>query len=148
MPERNPTRSPTFIAGTVLESGTPNTGQQTFTDGGSRTFQKLSGTAGGDANIWVGAGRLDAALLHPELLAANPAASGVTVLFYDSAAAVSGGPLTNKIVGVLRSMETKSGQVQGGQVSKFGFVFTSGLCHTSASGMPGFTASYTPVISG
>ena len=38
MPERNPTAKPTIIAGTVLESGTPNTGQVQYTIGGTKTF--------------------------------------------------------------------------------------------------------------
>lgn len=148
MPERNPTAKPTIIAGTVLESGTPNTGQVQYTIGGTKTFTKFSGTAGGDANIVVGGGRLDAVLLHHSAI---PGASGVAIVFYDSAVAVSGGPLAtsgHKIVGAISPTSTISGALTPPQVLDLGFVFTSGLCHTSASGQPGFSVSYTPVISG
>lgn len=151
MPERNPTAKPTVIAGTVFESGTPNTGQIPYTLGGTRTFGRFSGTAGGDVNIWVGGGRLDTVLLHPATVATIPAASGVAPIFYDSAVAVSGGPINasgHKIVGVGLPATTVSGAAIGGQVISLGIVFSSGLCVTGASGMAGFTACYTPTVSG
>ena len=101
MPERLATSKPTILAGTTLESGVPNTGQTLWTAGGTRTASVLSGSAGGDANLWVGGGRLDKGQLHPW---AGAVYSGKPVIFYDAAVAVSGGPLAtsgHKIVGVL-----------------------------------------------
>lgn len=151
MPERLPTPRPTIVAGTNFESGTPNTGQLMHTLGGSRLANVFSGTAGGDSNIWVGAGRLDLALMHRSILAAIPAASGLPVVFYDSAAAVSGGPLAtsgHKIVGILAPAVTASGTVIYGETRSFGTVFTSGLCATGTSGQAGWSCSFTPVVSG
>lgn len=152
MPERLPTAKPTVVAGTNIESGTPNTGQVPYTIGGSRTFNKLSGTAGGDANIFVGGGRLDLGFQHGATVLAL---SGQAITFYDSAVAVSGGPLAasgHKVVGVLgfnQPQPAASGDVyQGGNVQNLGFVFTSGLCHNSRSGQLGFTVSYTIAVSG
>jgi hypothetical protein len=151
VPNRNPTATPTIIAGTVLESGTPNTGQVMYSDGGNRLNSVFSGTAGGDANHWVGAGRLDSAFYHGQTVLAL---SGQFVTFYDAAAAVSGGPLAtsgHKIVAVLGfgNFGNASGNVYtGGDLVKFGTVFTSGLCYASRSGQLGFSVCYTPVISG
>lgn len=155
MPERNPTTKPTFIAGTNLQSGTPNTGQIQYTQGGQQTFCTLSGTAGGDANIWVGGGRVDIAQLHPWAASVQ---SGKPAVLYDAAAAVSGGPLAtsgHKIVAVIcipnAGNQIGSGLMLGGQgfpPQQLGFVFTSGLCIASTSGMPGVTVAFTPVISG
>lgn len=156
MPERLPTAKPLVMVGSNLESGTPNTGQLPFTQGGSRVACVFSGAAGGDANLWVGGGRLDKAQLHPWAVSVM---SGKPVIFYDAAAAVSGGPLPasgHKIVGVLAFDTNAADQIgsglatgsQGGKVREFGFVFTSGLCCTGTSGQPGFSVSFTPVISG
>lgn len=153
MPNRAVTRNPTIMAGTVLGSGEPNTGQIPLTLGGSRNHTVFSGTAGGDANIWVGAGRLDAAFFVDSALIAL---SGQPVVFYDSAVAVSGGPLAasgHKVIGVLAPSKEfattgiSGAALRGGDVRNFGFVFTSGLCHTGRSGGAGFSVSYTPVMS-
>lgn len=150
MAERNPTKNPQITAGTVLESGTPNTGQVLGTHGGSKNHSVLSGTAGGDAAIHVGGGRLDKVCLHPSTI---PAASGVAIVFYDAAVAVSGGPLSasgHKVVAAIKHPNNPnvSGLIQTPTIHDAGFVFTSGLCHTGASGQVGFNASYTPVVSG
>lgn len=152
MPERNPTKTPMLIAGTNLESGTPNTGQIPYTLGGSRTYTKYSGTAGGDVNIWVGGGRLDSIFVIPS---ADAGLSGRALLFYDAAAAVSGGPIFlsgHKVVGGVQvptgSTPVLSGTPNIGGVVSVGVVFTSGLCHTGGSGGFGFSCSFTPVISG
>ncbi len=151
MPERNPSRVPTIIAGTSLESGTPNTGQIPYTLGGSKTVTVFSGAVGPDILIQAGGGRLDAAFFHdsPTL-----ALSGQPVVFYDSAIAVSGGPLAasgHKVVGVLAPKTDSSisgAALRGGVVQSFGFVFTSGLVYTTRSGGAGWSASFTPVVSG
>lgn len=149
MPERTPTARPQIMAGTIFESGCPNTGQIPYTQGGCKTHTVHSGTAGGDANIHVGAGRLDRAVLFAG--AATQAASGKAITFYDSAVAVSGGPLAasgHKVLGTLQAANTNSGMLIYGEVRDFGITFTSGLCHTGTSGNTGFTVSYTPVVSG
>lgn len=154
MPSRLPTAKPTIMAGTVIISGDPNTGQILMTHGGTRVHTVFSGTAGGDANIVVGAGRLDAAFFHDSALIAL---SGQPVVFYDAAAAVSGGPLAtsgHKVVGVLAPSEEfattgiSGAALRGGVIRQIGFSFSSGLCHTGRSGGPGWSASYTLVNSG
>lgn len=154
MPERTPTNKPTVLVGSTIESGVPNTGQSLWTLGGTRTHTVFSGTAGGDANIWVGGGRLDSfAFTNGNQLAL----SGQQVIFYDSAVAVSGGPLAtsgHKHIGTLgvpmASKVAASGDVfiANGTVQTCGFVFTSGLCFQSRSGIMAWSASYTPVVSG
>jgi hypothetical protein len=154
MPERFPTKNPTVLIGSTVESGVPNTGQSPWTQGGTRVHTVFSGTAGGDANIWVGGGRLDAAIFHDSAL---QALSGQPVVFYDSAVAVSGGPLAtsgHKVVGVLApagelaSTAISGAALRGGIVRQLGFTFSSGLCHTGRSGGAGWSASYTTVVSG
>lgn len=154
MPERLPTIKPTVNIGSVLTSGDPNTGQMCYTQGGSKTFSKLSGVVGPDVNIWVGGGRLDASFFHDSALLAL---SGQAVVFYDSAVAVSGGPLStsgHKIVGVLAptgfqaDTSVSGAALRGGIVINHGFPFTSGLCVTTRSGQAGFSATFTPVVSG
>jgi hypothetical protein len=120
---------------------------QLFTSpGGQRTHTVFSGTAGGDANIYAGAGRLDVGF---QFGAAVLALSGKSITFYDSAVAVSGGPLAtsgHKVIGVLGSpSQAASGDMSTpGAVTQFGVRFTSGLCYASTSGQVGFTASYSP----
>lgn len=153
MPERFPTSKPTVLVGSTIESGVPNTGQSLWTQGGTRVHTVYSGTAGGDANIWVGGGRVDAAFFVDSVLLAL---SGQPVVFYDAAAAVSGGPLFasgHKVVGVLApageqaSTAISGAALRGGIVRQLGFSFSSGLCHTGRSGGAGFSVSYTPVVS-
>lgn len=151
MPERNPTARPTIIAGTNLVSGTPNTGQLPYTLGGSHVSTVFSGVVGPDINICVGGGRLDMAFFHDSAMLAL---SGQAVTFYDSAVAVSGGPLAasgHKVVGVLApTADTgiSGAALRGGVLRGGGLVFTSGLCYSTRSGQAGFSAAYTPVISG
>jgi hypothetical protein len=150
MPVRFPTNSPTIIAGTVLESGTPNTGQIPFTLGGSKVYSKASGVVGPDNLIHAGPGRLDAAFFHDTAILAL---SGQAVVFYDASTAVSGGPLTNTVVGVLAPSDEfaatgiSGAALRGGQVRQFGFTYLSGLCASTRSGQAGWAASYTPVVS-
>ena len=166
MPERLPTIKPTVTVGSVLTSGDPNTGQICQTLGGSKTVERKSGVVGPDINLHVGGGRLDTVHVHWPAAASgfttNAAfASGLPVTFYDSAVAVSGGPLNasgHKIVlkvfpHDLYLMGTgatvNSGLLgQGRAPFPVGAVFTSGLCVTTASGQHGWTATFTPVVSG
>ncbi len=151
MPERLPTAKPLIVAGTNLESGTPNTGQILQTIGGTHTYNKMSGVVGPDVSVWVGGGRLDLAVFHTATLATLSAASGKPIVFYDAAVAISGGPISasgHKVVGVLSPAVTASGTLIYGERRDFGSVFTSGLCHSTTSGQAGFSISYTPVISG
>lgn len=160
MPNRNPTAAPTVIIGSVLESGTPNTGQVLYTLGGSKMYHVKSGVAGGATAIHVGAGRLDKIVMHPPATAAvGPAASGLALYFYDSAIAVSGGPLNasgHNTVAALSPVDPalvnfpnfESGVGLQGRILDLGIPFTSGLCVTTRSGQAGFTITYTPVVSG
>ena len=143
---KNVQQYPQHVVGTVLSGQGPATGQQLVTEGGTKTFSRYSGTAGGDAVIHVGAGRLDYVQPHVGL-------SGVAIKFYDSAVAVSGGPIAasgHKILGVLPANTAGLGHVAlvGPLPLKLGAVFTSGLCITGASGQDGVTVSYSTVISG
>jgi len=153
MPERFPTKNPQVICGTPVESGTPNTGQVQFTLGGQKTFSALSGVVGPDILIHAGGGRLDAAFFHDSAILAL---SGQPIVFYDSAVAVSGGPLAtsgHKVVGVLApdrefaATGISGAALRGGNVRSFGFTYYSGLVHTTRSGAAGFSVSYTPVVS-
>lgn len=154
MPERFPTAKPTIVAGTNLESGTPNTGQILASYGGSHHASYYSGLSLTDRQIWVGAGRLDFAQ-HANV-SANRAGSGVAWTFYDSAVALalpplSGGSLNtsgSKLLGVLLPSNVLSGAIVWGEKREFGTVFTSGLCAQGLSGAPPMCVSFTPVISG
>ena len=161
MPERLPTTKPTVLAGTNMTSGDPNTGQVQQTLGGSKMFALSSGTIGPDRSIWVGGGRLDHVELHPGTATSMPLASGPAIIFYDSAVAVSGGPIPasgHKIVSkvspaTLAAQSLTPATFQSGVLNYGGFyaigrVFTSGLVLAVLSGMNGVSVSYTPVVSG
>jgi len=153
---------PQRIAGSPISGeGQVDTGQVLHTYGGTKRFANYSGTAGGDANIHVGGGRLDYLILHPPATAAaGPAASGLTMTFYDAAAAVSGGPLSTSGHTILWQGKAFDANAQastiwnsglgmvGRVIGPLGVPFHSGLCHTGASGHHGFTALYTPAVSG
>ena len=153
MSNRFPTSKPTTMVGSTILSGLPNTGQVLFTQGGSVTFSKLSGTAGGNAMIFTGAGRLDSIHYHPSAI---PAASGFPLLFYDAASALSGhGASGYTILDTTNTAQFgsvfatfNSGVVNIGGDKQVGRVFQSGLAFQSQSGQAGFTVSYTPVQSG
>ena len=142
------------MAGTPLFSGTPNTGQVLTSPGGaSKLFTNFSGAAGGDVNIHVGGGRLDSAFFHDSAMIAL---SGQPVVFYDSAVAVSGGPLAasgHKVVAVLAPGYELGGTgvsgaaLRGGFTRFFGTPYSSGLCVTGRSGAAGFSVGYTQVVS-
>ena len=121
--------------------------QPTYTtQGGLRTACVFSGTAGGDALLFSGAGRINYILPH------GVQTSGVAVTFYDSAIAVSGGPLPasgHTIVGVLPATQSPvSGTVffTNGSPIEVNMSFRSGLCIASRSGQVGVTVSYTPEV--
>lgn len=151
MPERNPSSRTTIIQGSPVMSGTPNTAQLLYTQGGQKNATVFSGVAGGDTVINIGAGRLDSAFFHP---GTYPMISGrgQGVEFYDASATVSGGgPISGcKVVGVLFPdlSVLVSGNWSKGIFLGAGNVFTSGLGYTGRSGQPGFSINYTPVVSG
>ena len=158
MPERLPTAKPTILAGTNLESGTPNTGQVPMTLGGSRSHTRFSGAA--DVAIWVGGGRLDTLQALPGSAATMPVASGVPIIYYDSAVAAAAGPVAasgHKVVAIYDprgiplpalNIFNSGGLAYGSLPLSVGVVFTSGLCVGGLSGALGSVVSYTPAISG
>lgn len=116
------------------------------TTAGTNLYQTYSGTAGGDVNIWSGAG----VVLNVTPTVAS--LSGQAIVLYDSAIAVSGGPLAtsgHKIVAVIGAgpLTGASGNVQQASPVFFGSAFTSGLCIASRSGMVGAIVSFTPIPS-
>jgi hypothetical protein len=145
------TPKPCLNAGTIILSGAPNTGQTLATLGGLRTHTVFSGAVGPDILITAGEGRLDAAFFHDSAIIAL---SGQPVIFYDSAVAVSGGPLAtsgHKVVGVLAPKADtgiSGAALRGGDVKTYGFPFSSGLCYTTRSGQAGWSVTYTPCVSG
>ncbi len=147
MPERLPTIPTAILAGTIIPSGSPNTGQVTYSFGGSKTFSSLSGVAP-DLRIQAGGGRLEFASF---INSADAAASGLPIVFYDSHAADVAGPHStsgHKVLGVLSPSNTASGVGQGGDIRRYSMVYTSGLCVTQISGQVGFMCTYLPVVSG
>lgn len=159
MPERVATQNPHVMVGSTISGSLgPNTGQICMTFGGQRSFQKQSGTAGGAATIWTGAGRLDSILFHAptNTLAAGAAVeSGLPLVLFDSVAHGSGAPLSGEIV-LWRGVSTQlayNSVISGvltrvGGVLRLGHPFLSGLSHSSISGQDGFTVFFTPVVSG
>src|SRR5690242_20076362 len=77
-------RNPLRMAGAIVYSGSPNTGEVRTTRGGEIVYSALSGVAV-DTLIQSGAGRLNT-------VSRLTVASGMGVIFYDSAIATSGGP--------------------------------------------------------
>lgn len=115
---------------------------QLQTTGGTQTHTLYSGTAGGDQVLWSGAGLLANALIHLGYV------SGRATIYYDSAIAVSGGPIAasgHKIVGVIpvAPQSGLGGATAAGMVT-FGVPFFSGLCMTGGSGQVGITTTFTP----
>ena len=157
MPERIATAKPTVMVGSPISGSLgPNTGQICMTFGGQRSFGKLSGTAGGAATIWTGAGRLDAVHVHPPsvptLANGSDIMSGIPLVFFDSTTPGSGAPLSGEIqlwkgTGTTQPV-AGSGVFRYGAVVQMGFPFLSGLSHSSISGQDGFTVYFTPVVSG
>lgn len=147
-----PSKNPLSFTGTTVYSGLPNTGQSLWTQGGGVTVSVLSGTAGGHQLLFSGPGRLDAAFFHDS---AMQALSGLPITFYDASAAVSGTFSGRPVLGQLAGGPNEGATpalsgalLKGGIVRTFGFPFLSGLAVTGASGMPGWSATYTPAISG
>ena len=159
------TRRPVRMAGAVLNSGAPNTGEVAFQNGGIQTATMWSGnlltnasltgcpagavTSGGHTMLWSGAGRLHRILVHDMLT------SGQQVTFYDSATiapsgiSVSGQRFIGRIPArAPATLALASGEVdqqrQWQTVIEMQMPFTSGLSVGAASGAPGFTVSFTP----
>ncbi len=158
MPQRFPTSKPGIIAGTLLTSGDPVTGQIPYTLGGSRYAMRASGVVGPDVQLQVGGGRLDMVQIFANATpAAAPAASGIAVVFYETAAVISGGPINGEKI--LASIHPAGDQAQNqlifnsglgclGKVVPLGVPYQSGLAVFVASGQVGWGATYTPVLSG
>lgn len=156
MSERVPTKNPVVLAGTNVVSGTPNTGQVLFTQGGSKVYTLFSGAAA-DVQVHLGAGRLDAFQL---LTAAGlNAASGVAAYIYDAAVAGAGVAAASghKVLGIADPQSIprppfgtfQSGdKVRAGDIIQVGAPFTSGLNISCLSGGGGLSVYYTPVYSG
>ena len=156
---RQPTASTTIIGGTSIYSGQPNTGQLRQTVGGQVNDTGLYSGAGA-RQIALGQGRLDTAQIFAIGVAAPALASGVAVIFYDSHAAGTGyvpasghkilAVLDPKVPGVSQFPNTyNSGAVMIGSLpQELGQPYNSGLNVSALSGAPGYTCSYTPVLSG
>lgn len=110
-------------------------------DGGYLTFTRYSGTAGGHTAITSGTGRVNKIIPHTTAL------SGQAVLLYDSAVAVSGGPIAASghiiLGGIPASPPTgASGTFAAAAPITLNVPFFSGLCVQGASGQVGFTVVY------
>lgn len=115
-----------------------------YTQGGIRSYVMWSGTIAGDVAITSGLGRLHSILPH------NNSVSGQPVYCYDSAIAVSGGPVVasgHKIIGGIPAAPPLgvSGTFNAPALTPTFFYapFSSGLCLSSRSGQPGVTVFYT-----
>ncbi len=101
---------------------------------------------GSDVMFYSGAGRLQAVIPHQTLMAL----SGVTGVFYDAHAPVSGGPIPasgHVILGnsLNQNRITNSGdQLAAGVPLVLNVPFYSGLCYNSRSGQAGVTVVWTP----
>lgn len=154
------TRSPLRLAGAQLFSGGVNTGEQQTTRGGSVAGSIYSGTAilsgallatygsvgtGYDAILFSGAGRLNSVLPHSVI-------SGVSVTFYDTAVATSGGPFAasgHKILAVIpaNTIGAFGNSLGCGPLPiQLDVPFQSGLAVQLRSGQAGFTFTYTPEV--
>lgn len=111
--------------------------------GGTKTFVVYSGTAGGDQAITSGQGRVNLVIPHTTAL------SGQAVHLYDSAVAVSGGPIAASghihLGGIPASPPTgASGTFAAAAPIVLQTPYFSGLCITGRSGAVGCTVVYTP----
>lgn len=108
---------------------------------------------GSDVFIASGPGRFDAFLIHSDTILSGPQ---LPIVFYDAAAAVSGGPIPTsghrKIAFTPFFVSPTSGSISGslqtaqfspGQPQIVGQSFGSGLCFNSRSGQPGITVWWT-----
>ena len=127
--------------------------------GGTRTWSRLSGAAGGAAVIQgSGGGWVESITLHPPAAAAaGMAASGaaVPVILFDSNVAGSGSPFPTSGLTILANLQAadpasvasiifNSGLPHVGRTVKLGLRYNSGLCINGMSGQAGVTISYTP----
>lgn len=111
--------------------------------GGFRTFVVYSGAVGPDLLVVSGAGRLNQLIPHTTAL------SGQAVICYDSAVAVSGGPIALSGHIPLGSIPASppagtSGTFQPAAPVVLNTPFFSGLVLTRASGQVGVTVCWTP----
>lgn len=139
-------RNPLRVVGAVVNSGSVNTGEQCWTQGGQSTYTAFSGVNVATL-VASGPGRLNETLVTAQLT------SGQSVVFVDSATATSGMPFStsgHKIVGLIPPIWRvgASGILnigsEEGRVQVVGIPFFSGIVACPlASGTPGFTVSWT-----
>jgi hypothetical protein len=151
------------MGGACFNSGSIDTGQVLFTQGGQKLGAWIQSGLGVDTVIQSGPGRLDTILLTTYLQ------SGRGAIFYDSAVATSGGPFSasgHLIVGILPpAVNVGIGIISGtttgivpwtGEPYRPQMPFFSGLVAApwpaagTASGTHGFSVSYTiqTIVSG
>lgn len=151
------TRNPLTTVGGLLYSGGVRTGHVQQTLGGQVAVSVLSGgilspgsgfTPGAVQTadqllLFSGGGRLDSIVPHTVL-------SGVAVRFYDAstvaASGTAGGP---RVLGIIpaNSIGAFGNSLGAGPLPIYpGMPFTSGLCVSCNSGIPGWTATFTPAV--
>ena len=149
------TRNPLRMLGGVQESGTPQTGEQQTTQGGSRTYLAASGL-GAATLVYSGvAGQMGGRLNTIQVL--NQIQSGRGVYFVDAHAVSSGMPLVgsgHKVLGFIPDYQLVGGgsgtvilnpAAYAGAIQEPMAPFFSGLVACPvASGGPGFALTYTP----
>ncbi len=156
------TRSPLRFLGGVNASGNINDGSLNYSQGGQSTFSCYSGgllsvgsgsqnpavlsaTAGGNAIIVSGPGRVNLAFAH------QVSTSGLTgVFFYDANVAalsgVTGFALSGwSVVSVLPAIPVPASGLllNAPYIPVNGFPFINGLGFSAASGAPGFSVTWT-----
>lgn len=152
------TRAPLRMAGANMTSGSPNTGEMSWTQGGAQVVSQsgmFSGNPDGGITI-VGsgqAGRLNMVVIH-NLPGTLWAQSGIKIDFWDggaSPALTSGGPFAasgHKLIATYNAPTGLSGQPSAavGVQPPLGMPFTNGLFARAGSGAPGFSVSYSPEV--
>lgn len=159
------TRNPLRLAGAIVNSGFPATGEVPFTRGGMRngvfwsgnllTNSALTGlpagsvTSGGHVQVWSGPGRLHTIIPHQFMTSGQP------IWFYDAGAiSVSGVSVSGqRIIGIVPLTMPAALAALSGNIALnlhwqreivVDMPFTSGLCYAAASGSPGASFAFTP----
>ncbi len=151
------TRSPVRTFGAV-SSGSPDTGEQLTTRGGTRRYSVYSGGlitvnsgslplplqlgSGGHVNIWSGAGRLNTVIPHQYI-------SGAATVFYDAASIAGSGVGTfatggYAVLGIIPANSFNGTNLGPLPPIQFDTPFMSGLSVSAPSGSAGFTVTWTP----
>lgn len=142
-----PIQKPLYLAGTNASSGSVQTGELTFTEGGGRVTCFFSGSTLGDTLIFSGAGRVNVVTMHTQMQ------SGVSAFIYDAAVATSGGPFGLSGHKMIYATPPTWGGAASGvylPLNPAGVlvdkVFQSGLCVNTRSGNAGFSFSWSPEV--